>query len=516
MKKIKNLILIITILFTSIVGVAHAEEPIVVNPPTTNIHLTVNTNEETLYDQNIDVSACDSSNPSSSTLAITAYCAILQSPLQSDWNFDWAPGIFLNSINNIAGFTTKDSENNDVYHYWSWSLNSNYASMGLNQYELQSGDLITLTFIDPQTEPEVVEIVKENKHSSSGSIVSSVKNQEKIIFDYKKALDFLSSQQKENGSFGEELYTDWATIAFSSSADYQDQKTKLTKYFLENKFLGTSLTDYERHAMALMSLNLNPYNINGENYIQKIISEFKNNQFGDLEQDNDDIFALVVLQNAEYTKDENIISDTIKFILSKQKENGSWDNSIDLTGAGIEALSNFKENIDVKNSLEKARLFLQENQKNDGGWENVSATAWSIQGILGFGEKIEDWKKNDKNYLDYLAINQDSDGGIKNENKESKIWETSYSVISASGKTWNQIMQKFSKEEEKTEEKEVEENNQIKILENRIKALERIIKQPVSENKIITTENNIPAQTENTQEDGAFKLIIKKIFPFLF
>ena len=48
--------------------------------------------------------------------------------------------------------------------------------------------------------------------------------------------------------------------------------------------------------MALMSLGLDPYNTNGENYINKIISGFDRKQFGDASVDNDDIFALITLQ----------------------------------------------------------------------------------------------------------------------------------------------------------------------------------------------------------------------------
>ena len=93
--------------------------------------------------------------------------------------------------------------------------------------------------------------------------------------------------------------------------------------------------------MALMSLGVNPYNVNGKNYVQKIISSFDGKQFGNPNEDNDDIFALIVLQNAGYSKDKKIIQDTIDFILSKQKENGSWNNSIDITGAAIQSISIF-------------------------------------------------------------------------------------------------------------------------------------------------------------------------------
>lgn len=213
------------------------------------------------------------------------------------------------------------------------------------------------------------------------------------------------------------------------------------------------LTDYERRAMALMALGLNPYNIypeegaaNGENYIGKITASWDGKQFGDTGEDNDDVFALIVLQNAGYTQDEKMISDDMSFILSWQKEDGSWDESVDMTGATIEALSAFSPTPGVGESLKKAENFLKQNQKDNGGWnDNASSTAWALQGILALNEKPEDWVRNGNTPLDYLVSIQDVDGGIKNENMQNKIWQTAYAVSALSGKTWNQTMQKFEK-----------------------------------------------------------------------
>ena len=302
--------------------------------------------------------------------------------------------------------------------------------------------------------------------SSTPALIIVAPVVEKRKFDLKKAFEFLIAQQKEDGSFGEDLYTDWSAMALASE-NYQKQVLKLVKYFGESKMTGILLTDYERRAMALMTLGLNPYNIypamdgaSGENYIEKIVSGFDGKQFGNINEDNDDIFALIVLQNAGFMISDKMISDDISFILSRQKENGSWDESVDMTGAGIEALSAFSQNVDplltsplagggkIQNAITKAREFLKQNQKENGGWGNVSSTAWAIEGILALSEKPEDWKKGENSPLDYIATMQDADGGIKNENMQSKIWETAYVASVLSGKAWNQIMQKFEKPEE--------------------------------------------------------------------
>ncbi len=306
-------------------------------------------------------------------------------------------------------------------------------------------------FYFPTEALSVVEAPKPAPHSGGGghsnnksSKTVADKEEPKSKFDIKKAFEFLIAEQKEDGSFGEDIYTDWSAIALAEG-DYQQNVIKLVKYFVENETESRLLTDYERHAMALLALGLNPYNTNGENYIQKITSSFDGKQFGDPNEDNDDIFALIVLQNVGFKTEEKMLSDDVLFVLGKQKENGSWNESVDMTGAAIEALALFNQNEQVKNALTKARGFLDENQKIDGGWGNVSATAWASEGILALGEEPKDWKKNSTSPLDYIATKQDTDGGIKGEELKNRIWETAYALSAYSGKTWNETMQNFEK-----------------------------------------------------------------------
>ncbi len=455
------------------------------DPNPVTIHLIIENNSGHIYDNsNLNVNACDSDNPSSGNLTVTAYCAVLQSNLPSDWNRAWAPGIFLNSINGISGFTTQDSNGTDVYHYWSWVLQRDHSisdALGLNEYQLQTGDIITLTFIDPVNPPPP----PPESHIGGGNYVAP-----KITFDLQKATNFLISKQKTNGSFEVDLYTDWTAIALASNQNTpKTNLDQLIKYFSTETFSSTLLTDYERHAIALMSLNLNPYNLNGENFIKKIIDNFDGTQFGDKEKDNDDIFALIVLQNAGYTENDKIISNTINFILSKQQKDGSWDENTDLTGAGIEALSTFQNDENVKKALENAENYLKKNQKTDGSWGNVSSTAWAEEGLKSLDEKVSDAT------LEYLGENQDTDGGIKDTDTNNKLWETAYVVTSLSTKTWTEIMQKF--------EAPIE-NSSKNILTPELKKITLPAKKSIAEDKILLPK------IEATSQDQTQNLPVEK------
>ena len=497
----KNIFMFLLVfVFGSSLNVAQAD---------TAIHLNIKTPSTQIYDQDITMTPCDSDN--AGTLKITAYCAVLQSGISSTWDWTWAPGAFVTSINSIAGYTSKDKNNNDVYHYWSWSLNGTEGSVGLNQYELQPNDLISLNFIDPIEPPDPTPngsgpLLVQGTTTTRADNTEITENKKEIsnqkpVFDTKKAFEFLIAQQRGNGSWGTDLYTDWATLALVSG-NYQTQIIKLTRYFSESKFENKLLTDYERRAMVLMVLGLNPYNTNNENYIQKIIDSFDGTQFGNANEDNDDIFALIVLQNTGYTKEDKIVIDDISFVLKRQKENGSWDESVDMTGATIEALAFFKENEQVNNALTKAKNFLKEKQKSDGSWDNnTSATGWVLEGLLALGEKPEDWKQGDNTPVDYFTTLQDMDGGIKTENLDNKIWQTAYVVPVLVGKNWNQLMQKFEK---------IETPVTTKIAKKISKKLSKI-------NTATVINAIVPASSTNqteTQKKSWFTILIDNIFGF--
>jgi hypothetical protein len=262
-----------------------------------------------------------------------------------------------------------------------------------------------------------------------------------------------------------------------------------------------------------MSLGLNPYDTNNQNYVSQITKSFDGKQFGDPVEINDDIFALIVLQNSGYTQNDKMITDAINFIISKQTKDGSWSGSVDMTGAGIEALSAFSPTPGVGESLKNAKQYLKEKQKTDGSWSNISSTAWALEGIMANGDKVED------KTLEYLGENQDIDGGIINENLNNKIWQTSYILASLSDKTWNQIMQKFSapslvNDGLKTSsfQNTINNSNQNKF----IKKLEKF--QKPTQNTIQSDKTNTNSGIETkpivVKKQGFFRRILSIIFGF--
>ncbi|MDP9249033.1 MAG: terpene cyclase/mutase family protein [bacterium] len=389
-------------------------------------------------------------------LAICALTESLEQGFISDVDFvNFSFGLFVDNFENIT-----KPEN----AYWQFRLNVDSASTGVTQATLGTGDTISfvLTVFNPITsEEEAVEPIQsfairvialenlpdEENEGGEGS-GGGGGGSESPEFSVPDAVAYLKSMQDGDGSFaGEELYTDWATIAYVAASVSGNSKSSLLDYLESNNSISSLITDNERRAMALLALGKNPYDWHGKNYIQAIIEEFDGEQFGDSDLVNDDIFALLPLSKAGYDEDDEIISKTIAFILSEQKGNGSWESSVDVTAAAVQALVPFDSEDGVSDALLDAETYIRAEQKSNGGWENVFSTSWALQAEEALNAS---WSNNGKNGLDYLASAQDEseNGGAvlsEAEGVDNAIWATSYAIPAGLGKTWNNVMDSVSK-----------------------------------------------------------------------
>jgi len=363
-------------------------------------------------------------------------------------------GLYLTSINNIDAGADE---------YWSLYLNDAYATCGVGCLPLEIDDemsLVLMSFADEVRNPGVVlriiglsevpkETTTENPSENSGSTGggSTSGTTQTPNFDIQKAMTYLKSVQNPNGSFVDSLlYTDWAAIALGALNITDSSYELLIEYFNLHKEPGSLLTDNERRAMALLASNKNPYSFAGVNYIDIIIKAFDGTQFGDTNLVNDDIFALIPLANAGYSGSDSIITKDIAFILSKQSKEGSWEGSVDITAAAIQALAPFDSVPGVSDALANAGKYIENEQSSNGGWGNVSSTSWAMQAESALSAT---WKKDGKGGIDYLASLQATDGAtaLSTDTLANRIWATSYAIAAASGKTWKKIMQSVSKPE---------------------------------------------------------------------
>ena len=350
---------------------------------------------------------------------------------------DAAFGLYVASINGIEPAGTE---------YWALWLNGGFADCGVGGLVMNEADTLSFILTDWTTNTESSTIILHIAELASTEIPVTVAaaNSGPILpppFDIEKALNYLKSVQGPDGSFGGEgLYTDWAAIAFGAANVAGEPVEKITSYFSSHNQISPLLTDNERRAMALLALGLNPYDWHGVNYIEAILRSWDGNQFGNPELVNDDIFALLPLQKAGFTMKNDMIKKDLAFIISKQRKNGSWEESVDMTAAAIQALRPFQDNNNgVYDSLTQAMSYMFNNQGATGGWDSVYSTSWAAQAMHSVDAS---WVKYGYSPSDYLSLEQAADGGMLpvSATLENRVWATSYAIPAVLGKSWNEIL----------------------------------------------------------------------------
>ncbi len=353
-------------------------------------------------------------------------------------------GLFVTAI----GGVTADPDS----QYWALLQNGAYASLGLSQLTVSTGDTIVLELHDFSDNFLGSRLTLNVDSLTSTPNIPAVSRGGGSItlhdpFDLPLALGYIWSMQKSDGSFGSPLLDDWVAIASAGGGD-GDLRAHLSAYEVADPPALSSTTDYERHAMALEALGINPYSGTSVDTITPIVNSFDGTQFGDPTLDNDDIFAVFPLLHAGYSVEDDIIVKTIAFIISRQHADGSWDGSVDLTGAAIQALSLGHSLPDTSGAIQKALGYLRTQQANDASFGNVSATSWVIQAITAVGQNGDQWDKGTYQVPEYyLTTKQERDGGVEPESTDTltRVWATAYAVPAMEHKTWDALLASFSK-----------------------------------------------------------------------
>jgi hypothetical protein len=359
-------------------------------------------------------------------------------------------GLFIDNFNDIEKLEST---------YWQFFVDETSSDSGVTSTELAIGSEISFLLSDfdnNAVEPEqlvalrvigLVDITEdapeEETPSGGGGGGGGISH---LTFDVPAALAYLTSKQNDDGSFSSSLLTDWVALAFAAQ-NPGEAKIKLTAHLTSSNPSLSGVLDYIRHAMALMSLGINPYSGTSIDYIAPIVASYDGTQIGDTSLTNDDIFALFPLSHAGYSASELMIQNIVSFIVSRQSADGSWVGGADMTAAAVQALTPYSALPGVSAALAKATTYLHAQQQSNGGFGNSFATSWSMQAIAALGQNETSWAPGGFYPRDYLASLQQSDGGVEpaSTNQDTRVWATAYAIPGALGKTWHSLLVDFSK-----------------------------------------------------------------------
>ncbi len=192
-------------------------------------------------------------------------------------------------------------------------------------------------------------------------------------------------------------------------------------------FSSDTVIDYAKPMLALTAAGEDPRTYPDEDWGAKMKSFAGENQLGDPDFLNDDIWGILALRSAGVPVSDRVIQNSKTFLLQNQNDDGGWawnvggDSDTNDTAGAIMALLEVGM-IKSDTAIQKAILYLKSAQNDDGGFpydpqspwgtdSDGNSTAWGIMAINKLGEdpKSSTWTKN-PNPVDFLLSLQDENG----------------------------------------------------------------------------------------------------------
>ncbi len=271
------------------------------------------------------------------------------------------------------------------------------------------------------------------------------------------ALDYLQSQQGNDGGIGGISSSSWAVMAIKAAGEepneWKENGISVVDYLIEN---GDQLNpenplDYAKYVLAMTASGVDPKDIGKVDYVEELTDFYDGSQIGDDNQLNDDFWAVLALVSAGEPITSDVIQDSLVFIKENQNLDGGWSwgigggSDVDDTSAAIMALIAAGED-PGSSTISHALAYLSSMQNDDGGFpwsegyeSNSASTSWAICAIVASGEDPTsgDWTK-DEDPISMLLSLQTINGYFKwtSSVTSSPILMTSYAIPALTGKPY--------------------------------------------------------------------------------
>jgi uncharacterized repeat protein (TIGR01451 family) len=224
-----------------------------------------------------------------------------------------------------------------------------------------------------------------------------------------EAVSYLNTQAKD----------EWVLQALVAAGEKTVDKTALTS------FSGSSVNDYAKKILAIVSVGENPRSFAGVDLVQGLKDLGQGGQLGDASLINDDAWGLLALRAAGVAASDPVVLGARDFLTANQGADGGWSYAVggesdtNDTSAVLMALG--QAGLTSTDSAVAGGIgYLMSQQVSDGGFGYVAvygsdadSTAWVVMALQRFGQDPATLVQGSATPYDYLNSLQLPDGGYK-------------------------------------------------------------------------------------------------------
>lgn len=239
--------------------------------------------------------------------------------------------------------------------------------------------------------------------------------------------------------------TPWTTMALAAGGEAVIDLVHLKSVPSDQK----SATAYAKYILALAAVGENPTTFGNENYLEKLKGYFQDNQFGDKNLLNDDVWVILALGSVGQ-ENSSQVQTAKNFVLSQQNQDGGWGYALlansDTNSTAATLMALLEAGVSSSSpEIQKGLSFLKNSQNSDGGFpystgglSDSCSDAWVVSALYKLGQNptASDWLKNTENPLDHLLTLQDEDGGFWWQAKGDNKFCSAYALLALLGKSY--------------------------------------------------------------------------------
>lgn len=280
-------------------------------------------------------------------------------------------------------------------------------------------------------------------HTKTDSINS---NEQRTMAE--AGVDLIKSDIGDNGQiFGNLSLTEWGAMALGAADTSADRLVDAVRAY--DPAVSGGANELSRHILALVAIGDDPRNVNGVDYVDRLLKTKSDKQFGNTAFINDDIFAglaLLAVGEAGNSNDVNLVLRAAKAGINQDGgvsyAASNTTSDVDTTAFFLQFVYAAKQagnTVPITRARQAALHFIRTQQNLDGGFgysalehSNSASTAVVLAALQSASRNPNSFRRNKRTAYNYLAAVQ-KDSGVfaysTSVNSSYDVLNTAYAVI---------------------------------------------------------------------------------------